>query len=212
MGKTKEKPIPEAGTELRILDAARRVFTRKGFAAARMEDIAREAGMNRALLHYYFRSKQKMYDMIFEENLTRFYANFMLILGEDVDLEEKIHRIVSTEIDMLMQNPDLPLFIVNEVAQNPELMKEKIRNLPLRQFIREFSQQIEKEAKKGKIKKVEPLHIIMHIMSLCIFPFVGRPMMQAVTGIDQKTFEMMMQQRKKVITEMILSTIKKETV
>jgi TetR/AcrR family transcriptional regulator len=79
----------DKNTEQKILDAARKVFTRQGFAAARMDDIAQEAGINRALLHYYFRSKQKLFDVIFAENMGNFYSSFVSILGSDADLEPK---------------------------------------------------------------------------------------------------------------------------
>lgn len=115
----------DKNTEQKILDAARVVFTRQGFAAARMDDIATEAGINRALLHYYFRSKQKLFDVIFEENLSRFYRSFIEILSSELDLESKIRNLISAEIDMLLENRDLPLFIISEASRNPEMMVEK---------------------------------------------------------------------------------------
>lgn len=199
----------DKGTEQLILEAAGRVFTRVGFAAARMEDIAREAGMNRALLHYYFRSKQKMFDLIFEENLKMFYANFLRILASDNPLELKIKTLVETEIDMLLQNQDLPMFILNEISQRPGQIKERIQKTAAGEFMKEFISQISREIKKGNIRKIEPLQLIINIMSLCIFPFIGRPMMMAISGIDQKQFESLMKQRKIYIADMILESLKK---
>ncbi len=201
--------VPDTKTEEKILEAARRIFTRSGFAAARMEDIAAEAGMNRALLHYYFRSKEKMFDMIFEENMKNFYGNFLSILSGKEDIEAKIRLLISAEIDMLLANQHLPLFMVNEIARDPELLLQKIRNFPVQQFFGEFIKQFEAEIKKGKIKKADPMQILMHIMSLCIFPFMGRPMLMAVSGMDQKQFEALMQQRKTLVADLIIASIKK---
>ncbi len=208
MSKT-EQVIKDKGTEQTILEAAGKVFTRVGFAAARMEDIAREAGINRSLLHYYFRSKQRMFDLIFEENLKMFYSNFLRIMASHDALETKIRRLVETEIDMLLQHQDLPLFILNEISQRPEQIKERIQNTPAGEFIKEFISQINREIKKGHIRKTEPFQLIINIMSLCIFPFIGRPMMKAIAGIDQKQFESLMKQRKAYIADMILESLKK---
>lgn len=207
---SKTAPItPDKKTEEKILEAARNVFTRQGFAAARMEDIAREAGMNRALLHYYFRSKQRMFDVIFEENLRNFYMSFLTILSGKGTLEDKIRRLVESEMDMLMANQHLPLFIISEIARTPELISERLKNLPVRQFFGEFISQVDAEIKKGKIKKINPVNLLVNIMSLCIFPFMGKPMMMAVTGVDQKQFDQLMIQRKTLVADMIIATIKK---
>ncbi len=208
MGK-KQVIIPDKTTEERILDAARTVFTRNGFAAARMEDIAKEADMNRALLHYYFRSKQKMFEVIFEENLKHFFENFLNILTTEEELEIKIRKLVTAEIDMLLKNQYLPLFMLNEMNRNSEMIKERLFQIPQKQLIPEFIVQVEKEIRKGTIKKVAPMHLLINIISLCIFPFAGKPMMMTISGINQKQFELMMEDRKKIIADLIISSIKK---
>ncbi len=199
----------DKNTEQKILDAARKVFTQHGFAAARMDDIATEAGINRALLHYYFRSKQKLFDVIFEENLTRFYRSFIEILSAPLDLESKISNLISAEIDMLLENRDLPLFIISEASRNPEMMVEKMTHLPVKQFVMQFSHVIHEEINKGNIKPINPIHILMHIMSLCIFPFVGRPVFTAITGTTSEQFNLLMEDRKKIITESVIQLFKK---
>ena len=202
------EPIDQ-NTEQKILEAARKVFTRHGFAAARMDDIAMEAGINRALLHYYFRSKQRLFDVIFEENLKNFYKSFIAILSTDADLETKIRNLINAELDMLLANPDLPLFIISETARNPEMVTEKMTNTQIKQFIFQFAQLIHTEALKGNIKPINPIHVLMHIMSLCIFPFVGRPVFTAVTGTSQAQFEQLIQERKAIIADAVIQLIKK---
>jgi AcrR family transcriptional regulator len=207
MGKTPRQPDSKTGEK--ILEAARRVFTRKGFAAARMEDIAREAGMNRALIHYYFRSKQKMFDLIFEENMKKFFGNFLIVLQGKEPLELKIRKMVINEIDMLMDNQELPLFIVTEIAHNPGKLKEKISNLPVHMYKNEFIKQIQSEIRKGKIRKIDPRQFMINLISLSLWPFVAKPVIMTVMEIDQAEYEAMMNQRKTLIADMMIQSIKK---
>ncbi len=199
----------DKNTEQKILDAARSIFTNQGFAAARMDEIATEAGINRALLHYYFRSKQKLFDVVLEENLNHFYQSFIRILASDVDLETKIRNLVIAELDMLVANPNLPLFIIAETSRNPEMMIEKLNHIPIKQFFLQFMQVVNTEIEKGNIKPINPVHILMHIMSLCLFPFVGRPVFKHITGASQEQFEKLIEERKIIISESVIQLFKK---
>lgn len=197
----------DQNTELLILNAARKVFTQKGYAAARMDDIAREAGMNRALIHYYFRSKEKMFDLIFEENLRNFYTGFLHILSSDAPMREKIRNLVHNEIDTLLENPSLPLFIVNEIARNPEKLKEKLKHVQVHQFFTEFTTQFEAEFCGGSNKSVSPHQFLISLMSMCIFPFMGKPMLVHVMGLSEEQFRQVMENRKKEVTDLLLSSL-----
>ncbi len=199
---------PEVNTEHQILVAARKVFTRKGYAAARMEDIAKEAGINRALLHYYFRSKDRLFEMVFDENIRKFYGSFIGILTADAPIDIRIRNLVSAEIDMLLHNQDLPLFVLNEITRNPELLSTRINLLPLREFKQVFVRVITEEAAKGNIRQINPLHVLLHLMSLCVFPFVGRPMFVAISSATPEQFEAIMEERKQLIAETLIQLIK----
>lgn len=161
-----------------------------------MDDIATEAGINRALLHYYFRSKQKLFDVIFEENLSRFYRSFIEILSSELDLESKIRNLISAEIDIFARKSGFA-FIYYQWSQ-PQSGNDgwKMTHLPVKQFVMQFSQIIHEEITKGNIKPINPIHILMHIMSLCIFPFVGRPVFTAITGTGSEQFNLLMEDRK----------------
>ena len=199
---------PEVNTEHQILVAARKVFTRKGYAAARMEDIAKEAGINRALLHYYFRSKDRLFEMVFDENIRKFYGSFIGILTADAPIDIRIRNLVSAEIDMLLHNQDLPLFVLNEITRNPELLSTRINLLPLREFKQVFVRVITEEAAKGNIRQINPLHVLLHLMSLCVFHCVGRPMFVAISGATPEQFEAIMEERKQLIAETLIQLIK----
>ena len=199
----------DANTEESILRAARKVFTGKGYAGARMDDIAKEAGINRALLHYYFRNKAKMFEVVFEERFKEFFSGLMGILQSDLELKEKINAIIDHDITMISKHPDLPLFILQEVNQNPERLKSFIQKLGAKpgSILNEFSNQVKAEVKKGSIKEITGIQLMMNILSLCIYPFIARPMIQFMNGLSDKEFDALMQNRKNEVSEFILKGI-----
>lgn len=202
----------EKTTEELILDAAMKVFTRKGFAAARMEEIAKEAGINRALLHYYHRDKQTMFNRIFESRFKEFFKGLFVIFESDnISLFEKIKRMVDHEISTLIKHPDLARFIITEIAQSPDLLLEYGKKLGVnpRMFIEAFEKQVAKEVDAGMINPIEGKQLLMNIMSLCIYPFVARPIIQTMMTLNENNFYDMAEQRKKEVSEFIINAIKK---
>ena len=197
-------------TEKVILEAAGKVFTRKGFAAARMEDIAKEAGINRALLHYYFRSKNKMFDLIFDQRVHEFFSGLGEIVGSDRNLEEKIRAIMEHEITILIAHPYLPIFVLQEVNQNPQRMLEHAQKAGAHpgMLLKKFSIQVKNEIKKGKIKPIDPSQLLMNIMSMAIYPFIAKPILKTILETDDIGFEIVMKRRKKEVTDFILSALK----
>ncbi len=133
------KPIktPDLSTEQKIKEAARNVFTRKGYAATRTRDIAEEAGINLALLNYYFRSKEKLFEQIMMEKMQSFFGSLAPVLNDtNTTLETKIELLVACYIDMLTLDPNMPLFVLNEIQNNLTHLKEKAG---IRQFILQSS-------------------------------------------------------------------------
>jgi TetR/AcrR family transcriptional regulator len=115
----------DLNTEEKILAAARAVFMEKGMDGARMQDIADRAGINKALLHYYFRNKDKLFEMIFQDAMGRFMPRLADVIIADVDFFVKIEKMVSMYMDMLAQNPYLPQFVLNEVNRQPRCLNGK---------------------------------------------------------------------------------------
>lgn len=201
----------EKDTENIILDAAMKVFTRKGFAGARTEDIAKEAGINRALLHYYFRDKQTMFDIIFETRFKEFFAGIGKILNSDQPLFEKIRAMIDHEINTLSQHPDLPRFVITEVASQPERLIQYGQKMGInpRLILSGFTTQVDAEAKAGRIKPLDSRQLLMNIMSLCIYPFIARHVIKTMMQLDESRFADMMEARKKLVYEMVIDSIKK---
>jgi len=202
------KKEKDKSTEEKILDAARKVFVQKGLDGARMQDIADEAGINKALLHYYFRTKDKLFEMIFLETVGKIFPRFEMILLSDMDFFDKIRQIVSSYIEVIIHNPYLPLFVLNEMNKNPEFGIVDFFKVQRPVVIHRFMEDIEKEVSKGTIKAVSPAHLLVNMMSMCIFPFVAKPVINIMLDLDELQFRNMMEQRKRVVAEFIIESIK----
>src|SRR4030095_9462910 len=145
-------------SEEKILAAARKVFLEKGMAGARMQDIADEAGINKALLHYYFRSKDKLFETIFAETFSKFLPRVNQILDSELPLFEKISTFCETYISQMQQNPYIVLFIMNEVNKHPESFLQRMWAGEKKPHMRKLVSQIDMEVKKGTIKKINPIN------------------------------------------------------
>ena len=186
-------------TEEKIKEAARRLFTQKGYAAVKTRDIADEAGINLALLNYYFRSKEKLFNMIMAESLQQFILGIASILkDETVAREEKMEKIVSYYIDMLTQYPDLPLFILSEMRRQPQQLASKFDPV-IGSARANILKEVQNEIKEGKIADLHIVHFIANFIGLVVFPFVASPMLQRVAQVNDKQFKELMQERKKLI-------------
>jgi TetR/AcrR family transcriptional regulator len=197
-------------TEKAILDAADKVFTQKGYAAARMEDIAKEAGINRALLHYYFRSKDKMFDMIFDQRVREFFSGLAGIVFSERNLEEKIRAMVEHEITVILAHPYLPIFVLQELNQNPQRLLDHAQKVGVHpsMLLRKFSAQVNEEIKEGKIRNIDASQLLMNIMSMCIYPFIAKPILKTILEMDEKGFANVMEKRKTEVAEFILTSLK----
>ncbi len=196
-------------SEEKILAAAKKVFTTKGMAGARMQDIADEAGINKALLHYYFKDKNKLFELVFLEEAQKFFPKINMIFQSDDPLFEKIEKFVNEYITEMLENPYLPWFILNELNRDPDQFMYKIwgkDNLPQPM---KFLEQMEKEVKKGTIKKISPLHLFQNLISMTIFPFIAKPMLTRNLQLDELQFRQMMEQRRTEIPKFIIDAIKK---
>ena len=201
-GRTPKVPPPalsDLSTEEKIMAAARKLFTQKGFAAIRTRDIAKEAGINLALLNYYFRSKEKLFDIVMMDNFRQFIKGISVNLADETaTIPEKIRLLTAAYIDFLTRNPDLPLFILNELRGNPSGLAEKLMAEigPARSYL---LNQLKEAGRQGKIPPIDPFHFVANLVGLTVFPFVGRPLLQKVTGVNDQQFLAFMQERKKLI-------------
>jgi AcrR family transcriptional regulator len=194
--------------ERRIMEAAKQVFHKRGYFGARMQDIADEAEINKAMLHYYFRSKDNIFEAVFQEAIGKVFGKIMLSFAINGSLEEKLEAFADSYIDLLINEPYIPAFVIHEINHNPERIKrflsEKISIDP-KLLVNIFHADIE----KGKIIDIDPLQIIMTLISSAIFPFIGKPILMELFKIKEEDFQRLMHERKKVIPEIIMNGIRK---
>jgi AcrR family transcriptional regulator len=198
----------DRGTEEKILDAARKVFVRDGMMGARMQDIADEAGINKALLHYYFRNKELLFERIFLDAAQQIFPRMNAVFQSEEPLFQKIENFVEAYITVIMENPYLPLFVLNEINRDPKRFLTKIWSNRSKPDPTPLLKQIAEEVKAGRIKPIDPASLMVNMVSLVIFPFVGKPMMQHVIGIDDKRFGAFIQQRKRELSRFIIDAIR----
>jgi TetR/AcrR family transcriptional regulator len=166
----------EQHTEEKILEAAKNIFLKRGYFGTRMQDIADEAKINKALLHYYFRNKDKLFEKIFVEAFGKIYYTAMSTLSMDIPFIEKIGLFIDKYIDIICENQYLPAFIIHEMSHNPEHLEEVFSN-HFAEIPTAFIGQINEEIKASRIKPIDPRQLIINILSLCIFPILAKPLM-----------------------------------
>ncbi len=198
-----EKKNIALSTEEKIKEAARKIFQEKGYAATRTRDIAEEAGVNLALLNYYFRSKEKLFDIIMLETLTKFVSTIKNILtDEKSSLEYKIELIATNYIDFLSKEQNIPIFMLSEIRNNPQKILKKI---PFKQLMQNsaFIKQYKEAVAEGKITEPNINHFVINLISLIIFPFIGQPILQEIHGLSNAQYYNIMQERKKMIPKWV---------
>jgi len=194
-------------TEALILDAARTIFIRKGFAASRMQEIADAAGINKSLLHYYFRSKEQLFEAVFSRALENFIPRVKNIIEAELPLDQKISRFVETYIDTLLQNPYLPAFVIHELNMNPGKFAGRLKNAGLKPEI--ILQNIEEETGREAFLKVRPDHFMVNLLGLVIFPFIARPVVQEVLQKTDEQYKTFLMERKEQIIQFVMNAITK---
>jgi AcrR family transcriptional regulator len=196
-------PVTDISTEEKIKEAARKVFTKKGYSATRTRDIAEAAGINLALLNYYFRSKQKLFEIVMVEKMQKFFSVLIPILHDDsTTLESKVGIISTNYIDLILANPDLPFFILSEARNNPGLIFKvaQRKNFLLNSV---FIKQI-----KEKRPDINPLHFMVSLLGMCVFPFVMKPLLQKMTNMEEAAFKKLIMERKALIPVWVKAMLK----
>ena len=189
------QPLPEKlSAEEQLKGAARRVFLRKGYAATRTRDIAEEAGQNLALLNYYFRSKQNLFDLVLRENTQQFFGVVAPLFHDAATtLDEKIVGITSQYIDLLLQQPEMPMFVLSELRANPTWFSQQA---PLMQQLAHsaFARQLVERQPTA-----EPVQVFLTFIGMLLFPFILKPVVQAAEPLGEAAFAQLMHERKALV-------------
>jgi TetR/AcrR family transcriptional regulator len=202
---TKQKDI---STESNILEAAKRVFQNKGMDGARMQEIADEANINKAMLHYYYRSKQLLFEAVFKNAFSLLAPQLNTILNDDSSIEDKIKNFTFNYITFVSKHPYLPNFIIQELNRNPDFML-KIQEANGFPNIEKFKNQVKKDVEQGLIIPIEAEQLFINIMALNIFPFIARPLVKALINKNDADMKLLIEARKTEVSEFIINAIKK---
>jgi len=206
---------PAGGTEQQILDAAHAVFVRRGTSGARMQDIAAEAGVNQALLHYYFRSKERLSEAVFRRAAAQLLPRVIEAMASELSIEDKVARVVELELDHLLRVPYLPGYIISELHHHPERARQLISAVTgmtpedvRPRVVTRLREQLDAGVRDGRFRPIAPDQFIVNLFSLCIFPFAARPMLMALLGLDQPGFERFIGQRRDQLTAFVLGAMR----
>lgn len=179
------KKLINITTEEKILEAAKVVFMKYGLYGARMQDIADTASINKALLHYYFRNKEKLFDKVFEGALQKYFQQIDVFSDASLPIKDRVFTYVDNIIAFLSEYPQMSIFIIKEISINPELFKEKVQAVKRSKAVH-LIHVLEEEMAAGRIKKIDPVMFMINLHSLCSYPFIGAPLFKHVLKVHGK--------------------------
>lgn len=196
-------------TEEKIFEAATDVFVEKGMDGARMQDIATHAGINKALLHYYFRTKDQLFNAVFEMIARKIFKKFAPVFDENLTLEEKIRFFFKEHIAFLQANPRLPGFLLNEVNRNPERIKKLLKNVDFDSFWLKLYDQHKEEFNRYNITQATMPQLMISIAALSVFPFAARGILEGILDKTGLNFNDYMEERKEFAADFVIKAIRK---
>lgn len=201
-----EEKKDSSSTELKIFEAAREVFQAKGLEGARMQEIADKAEINKSMLHYYYRSKEKLFEQVYKLSILKLIPQIASLLNQEIPLEEKIRMFVPKYLDIIKANPDIPLFVLHEMNKNPGRLKTLMLN-EIGKKVRPFLEQIREERDKGNTIDLPAEQILINMMSLMIFPFIARPVIQTIFELDDPVYRQMLEDRQDFLPDFIVGWV-----
>ncbi|MDR0603811.1 MAG: TetR/AcrR family transcriptional regulator [Bacteroidales bacterium] len=197
-------------TEEAILLAAEKEFLDKGLSASRMTEIARVAGVNHALLHYYYRSKEKLFTTVFEKKMEDLIFSLLSVISQDLPFIEKVKAGIEAHFDCIARNPQLPFFIINEFLTNSERVKTVRPFLKpiIAQIYTSFEADLQKAISAGIIKPITPANLLYNIVSLNVCSFIAQPLAVQLLELSKEEYQAFIDQRKAENVETILSRLR----
>lgn len=190
-------------TKERIIKGAREVFQRHGFAGTKMQVIADTCGVNKALLHYHFGTKQELFHAILQQSFAELMPVVFQVLNADTPLKQKLKNFVSLYLENIIKNPELPLFVITELQRNPSFIKKRLKQQ--RSFPPLIEQQVREAVERGEMIRAEPADIKADLLGLCIFPFIARPIIQHLSGKSNDEYKQFLLERSKHVSELLVN-------
>ena len=202
-----------SNTEENILRAAEKLFYERGYAMTHTTDIAKEAGCNQALVHYYFRSKEKLFEQVFESKLRLFVSVFLSTGNDEKRFEDKLRKKIEAHFEILRKNPRLPFLLLNEFSTNPNRLSSFRANLGKvpEGILQRLDEELQELASQGVIRHIRALDLMLSIISLNAIIFMAEPVIKTMIGSNEKQFKEILEQRKSENVEIILSRLRPAT-
>jgi AcrR family transcriptional regulator len=202
----------EKDTEKNILKVARKHFVQKGFAATRTQEIADEVGVNKALVHYYFRTKEKLYLEIVKQVLDSMVPRVARAMSTEGDFWERVEAVVETYTSVLIKEPDTPFFIMSELSQQRErFVAELQKRAAFFPAIQQFLIKMQEAMATGEIKDIPPVHLMLNIISMTVFPFMAKPVFCTIFSFSESDFTNLMMERKAFIMSFLRGALAPDT-
>lgn len=196
--------VKDSKTENLIKDTAKQIFFKEGKMLATTQDIADAAGVNRSLLHYYFRSRDVLFNMVFKEAVTKLKERLNEVIGSQLPFRQKIETLVNVFYDELSRSPYLETFIVLHLNQEPEKYGDLFIRLPgSKERTKNFLKEIQLEMEKNTIPEMKPINYFINLFALMAYPFVARPIYTNLFDITDAGYNKLLPERKKVIMSML---------
>jgi AcrR family transcriptional regulator len=194
-------------TEQKIIASAEKLFYQKGKAGTSMQDIADDAGINRPLLNYYFRSKDKLFEAVFRNAMSSFVPNLAALMHSNLSSEMYVKNTIETFYEAMLENPQIPIFVLQELSSNPDRMPQMIKDMGIDPAA--AMEKIGAAQENDGTVRISPEQLIINLFSLCVFPFVARPVItELLFNGDETAYLDSMRQRKKILPEMFLQIMK----
>ncbi|WP_346856096.1 TetR/AcrR family transcriptional regulator [uncultured Draconibacterium sp.] len=192
-----------------ILETAERLFLEKGFAMTSTTEIAKEVGCNQAMVHYYYRTKEKLFEAIFEKKIKKFMSPFLQDFNADIPFEDRLKQLIEGHFDIINENPKIPFLFFNELLTNParlESLKSKISELP-QAILFKIGNDLQAEIEKGNIRTMNPLDLLISIVSLNVTIFLMAPILKNIANLSDTEFKKIIANRKKESVLIILRSL-----
>ncbi|HAA11141.1 MAG TPA: hypothetical protein DCE41_05325 [Cytophagales bacterium] len=197
----------DSTTEQLIADTAEKVFLEKGIAGARMQEIADAAGINKALLHYYFRSKDKLFEYVFDRVFQDFVMRLRTVFEEELPIEGQIRVFISRYIQIFDRKPGMPLFIQTELYRNPDLIKRFtfLQSVFPADYIRK---EIAKKVEVGEWRPIRVSDFLTNLIGLCVYPYLAQPLLQHAFSMNDSDYQGFLENRAETIYTFFLQGLR----
>lgn len=201
------KKTKDINAESAILEAAKNIFLRKGMEGTRMQEIADEAEINKALLHYYFRNKQLLFEAVFKQSFLLLAPQLNDTLNSDSSIFEKIRDFCTNYNSFIIEHPYLPNFIIQELNRDSDFLTKIIDSDDF-PSLSKFQNQVDLYVERDLIKPINSSQLFINLISLNALPFLAAPLLKGFLKVDDDAYQNLLQNRKNDVAEFIINAIK----